>query len=177
VAEWSDEGELQVSGRGNQLTKQVGEFLVAAELARRGWLAAVLSGNTPDFDLVATDVKGRSVLVQVKAIRKGTWQFDAARYVDIKFVGKKQIPGRLKRLSVNPVCVLVVVGDVGEVDAYFVLPMRTLQRLLVKHHQAYLAKHGGVRPKNPKSTHTALSVEQVERYRDNWAEIDRAVRR
>ena len=165
------------TGRGNQLTKQVGEFLVAAELARRGWLAAVLSGNTPDFDLVATDVKGRSALVQVKAIRKGTWQFDAARYVDIKFVGKKQIPGRLKRLSVNPVCVLVVVGDVGEVDAYFVLPMRTLQRQLVANHRAWLKKHGGVRPKNPKSTHTALSVEQVERYRDNWAEIDRAVRR
>lgn len=39
------------TGRGNQLTKQVGEFLVAAELARLGWLAAVVSGNTPDFDL------------------------------------------------------------------------------------------------------------------------------
>ena len=80
-----------MSGRGNQLTKQVGEFLVAAELARRGWLAAVLSGNTPDFDLVATDVKGRSVPVQVKAIRQGTWQFDAARYVDITFDGKRQV--------------------------------------------------------------------------------------
>lgn len=165
-----------MSGRGNQLTKQVGEFLVAAELARRGWLAAVLSGNTPDYDLVATDGRGRSVLVQVKAIRKGTWQFDAARYVEIEFAGKKQIPGRLKRLPVNPVCVLAVVGDVGEVDQYFVLPMRALQRRIVNHHRSWLKAHGWMRPKNPKSTHSALTVEQVEDCRDNWDEIAKAGR-
>jgi hypothetical protein len=165
-----------MSGRGNQLTKQVGEFLVAAELARHGWLAAVLSGNTPDYDLVATDGRGRSVPVQVKAIRTGTWQFDAAKYVEIEFDGKKQIPGRLKRLSVNPVCVLVVVGERGEPDQFYVLPMRTLQRQLVANHRAWLKKHGGVRPKNPKSTHAALSVEQVEQYRDNWGEIKSAAR-
>ena len=164
-----------MSGRGNQLTKQVGEFLVAAELARRGWLAAVLSGNTPDYDLVATDGRGRSVPVQVKAITKGTWQFDAGRYVEIEFDGKKQIPGRLKRLAVNPVCVLVVVGEHGGADQFFVMPMRTLQRLIVNHHRSWLRSHGWVRPKNPKSTHSALSVEQVEPYRDNWGEIGKAV--
>ena len=71
---------------------------------------------------------------------------------------------------------LVVVGDIGAVDQYFVLPMRTLQRQLVANHRAWLKKHGGVRPKNPKSTHTALSVEQVERYRDNWVEIENVAR-
>jgi len=38
------------SGRGNQLTQPVGECLVAVELAKRSWLAAVRSGDTPDFD-------------------------------------------------------------------------------------------------------------------------------
>jgi len=165
-----------VSGRGNQLTKQVGEFLVAAELARRGWLAAVLSGNTPDYDLVATDMRGRSVLVQVKAITKGTWQFDAARYVDIKFDGSKQIPGRLKRLAVNPVCVLVVIGEVGAPDQFFVLPMSGLQRRIVSHHRSWLKKQGWVRPKNPKSTHSALSMAQIEDCRDQWTEVERAAR-
>jgi hypothetical protein len=44
-------------GRSNQLTKQVGEYLVACELARRGLLVATFSGNVPDFDLIATDLK------------------------------------------------------------------------------------------------------------------------
>lgn len=114
------------------------------------------------------------MLVQVKAIRKGTWQFDVARYVEIEFVGEKQIPGRLKRLAVNPVCVLAIVGDVGEVDQYFVLSMRELQRRIVNHHRSWLKRQGWVRPKNPLSTHSALTVEQVEDCRDNWGEIGKA---
>jgi hypothetical protein len=163
------------TGRGNQLTKQVGEFLVAAELARRGWLAAVLSGNTPDFDLVATDIQGRSVPVQVKAIAGSGWQFDASRFAEIHFDGDRQIPGRLKSYPKNLVCVLVVVGVERGADRFFVLPMRTLQRRIVANHRAWLKKHGGVRPKNPLSTHTAMQIHQVEQYRDNWAEIERMV--
>jgi hypothetical protein len=41
------------TGRNNQLTKQLGEYLVACELARRGLLVATFSGNVPDFDLMA----------------------------------------------------------------------------------------------------------------------------
>jgi len=45
------------TGRSNQLTKQLGEYLVACELARRGFVVATFSGNIPDFDLIATDFK------------------------------------------------------------------------------------------------------------------------
>ena len=48
------------TGRSNQLTKQLGEYLVACELARRGFVVATFSGNIPDFDLIATDFKGTS---------------------------------------------------------------------------------------------------------------------
>ena len=48
------------TGRSNQLIKQIGEYLVACELARRGLLVATFSGNVPDFDLIATDFKGSS---------------------------------------------------------------------------------------------------------------------
>jgi hypothetical protein len=163
------------TGRGNQLTKQVGEFLVAAELARRGWLAAVLSGNTPEFDLIATNVNGRSVPVQVKAITGASWQFDVTRFAEVSFDGDRQVVGALARYPANLVCVLVVVGSQSGADQFFVLPMRTLQQLLAENHRAWLAKHGGVRPRNPKSTHTALSVKQVEGYRDHWVEIESAV--
>jgi hypothetical protein len=38
------------TGRSNQLVKQVGEYLVACELARQELLVATFSGDVPDFD-------------------------------------------------------------------------------------------------------------------------------
>ena len=38
------------TGRSNMLIKQIGEYLVACELARRGLVVATFSGNVPDFD-------------------------------------------------------------------------------------------------------------------------------
>jgi len=40
-------------GRKNQLTKQIGEYLVAAELGRRGFLATTFTGNVPHYDVLA----------------------------------------------------------------------------------------------------------------------------
>ena len=164
------------TGHANQLTKQVGEFLVAAELARQGWLGAMLSGNTPDFDLVATDIKGRSVPVQVKAITGSSWQFDVSRFAEITYSGKSQLIGKLKPYPRNLVCVLVALSRNGRTDDFFVLPVQSLQKLIIRHHAKYLAKHGGIRPKNPKSTHSALQVTQVERYRGKWDVVAIAAR-
>ena len=41
------------SGRKNLLTKQIGEYLVAAELGRQGLIATTFTGNVPDFDILA----------------------------------------------------------------------------------------------------------------------------
>lgn len=164
------------TGRGNQLTKQVGEFLVAAELARRGWIIGLLSGNTPEFDLVATNTRCKSVPVQVKAIKGGDWQFDMRKFVDITFTGRKQTLGARKRYPRNLICVMTLVGGNPAADRFFVLTMRTLQSRIVANHRAFLAKHGGVRPRNPRSTHCSVSVKQLERYEDDWPAITRAVR-
>lgn len=44
----------------------VGEMMTACELLKRGWVVSF--PQTPArFDLVATDAKGRSVLIQIKA--------------------------------------------------------------------------------------------------------------
>ena len=56
------------TGREVQLTKQVGEYLVAAELSRRGLLTATFAGNVPAYDIVATGGRGQTALVQVKVI-------------------------------------------------------------------------------------------------------------
>ena len=43
------------TGRSMQLTKMAGEYLVCAELCRRGLLATTFTGNVPEFDILATD--------------------------------------------------------------------------------------------------------------------------
>jgi len=88
------------SGRSNQLTKQIGEYLVACELARRGFIVATFSGNVPDYDLIVTDPRGSSCPVQVKTIRGGSWQFSIDRFANVNFEGKRQLIGAPKPLPV-----------------------------------------------------------------------------
>src|SRR2546430_17233872 len=54
------------TGRSNYLTKQTGEYLVAAELSRRWFIATTFTGNVPHYDIVGGDERGGHALVQVK---------------------------------------------------------------------------------------------------------------
>ena len=60
-------------GMKNQLTKQLGEYLAAAELSRRGVVCTTFMGNMSRFDLLAMNSKGDSQLIQVKARTKGSF--------------------------------------------------------------------------------------------------------
>ena len=155
--------------RSNQLIKQVGEYLVASELARRGLIVATFSGNVPDFDLIATDFKGSSCPIQVKTIRGGGWQFSIDKFAEVTFNGNKQIIGDKKPLTVpNLVCVFVVAANNYGEDQFFILKWSTFQDILISHHKRYLASHGGERPKKPDSMHCSLSKDELLDYKDNW---------
>jgi hypothetical protein len=75
------------TGYSNQLTRQVGEHLVAAKLGRLGYVATPFAGNVPDFDLLIADEQGRSLPIQVKAINGPSWQFQASTFLDIEITG------------------------------------------------------------------------------------------
>ena len=53
------------TGRSTQLTRQIGEHLVAAELGRMNLIATPFAGNIPQFDLLASTQDGRAFPVQV----------------------------------------------------------------------------------------------------------------
>ena len=53
-------------GLSNKLAGQVGEFLVCAELGRRGLIATSFTGNVPEFDLIVADGSLKTLPVQVK---------------------------------------------------------------------------------------------------------------
>jgi hypothetical protein len=83
------------TGRGIQLTRQIGEHLVAAKLGRHGYVASPFAGNVPMFDLMAADLRGYALPIQVKAINGGSWQFTAETFLMVEIVdGEQKIRGR-----------------------------------------------------------------------------------
>tara|TARA_B100002003_G_C13870742_1_gene425770 strand:+ start:135 stop:650 length:516 start_codon:yes stop_codon:yes gene_type:complete len=164
------------TGRSTKLTGAVGEFLVAAELCRRGLIATPFSGNVPHYDIVASDEFGGHLVIQVKAINKINWQFDASKFVEITMNGNRQVLGELgSEPYPNLYCVFVALGESNVSDRYFIFLWNELRSLIVTHYQSYLKKHNGVRPKAPQSTHCSISIAELEQYENQWEKILEAI--
>jgi hypothetical protein len=165
------------SGRKNKLTGQVGEYLVAAELARRGLIATTFTGNVPHYDIVASDAEGHHVSVQVKTSNSSSWQFGIDKFCQIRFRGNRELieaslPPPVRRLVV----VLVKLGGDGIADRFFVCSWVQLRDVAIRSHAKWLKAHGGRRPVNPKSLHTAVDLARLERFEDRWDTIPRHLR-
>jgi len=156
-----------------QLTKQVGEYLVSAELSRLGFITTPFAGNVPEFDILATDEKLETKPVQVKTIRGGSWQFDGSKFLDISIsVGdresiRQRINGKKHLENPNLVCILVKLVSRGQ-DEFYVLRLGDLQEIIFEGYSRWLEQHGGRRPRKPKSTHNSISPRDLLKYRDNW---------
>jgi hypothetical protein len=158
------------SGYNNQQTKQTGEYLVAAELCRRGLVATTFTGNMPQFDLLAATANGDQFAVQVKTSNVGTWRFSIDRFADVTF-------DRQRRQSVGPVksCqfdrlvyVLVDVSGRTQNDRFFVVSYDDLAQRLVSAYKEWLEERGGKRPKSPRSLHTVITFEELEDCENQW---------
>jgi len=161
------------TGRSNKLVGQTGEYLVAAELSRRGLIATTFTGNVPHYDIIASDVTGRHVSVQVKASRGGSWQFgDIRQYCDIRFNGHRQVVGKAKPCPVRRLVVVFVnIADDGD-DRFYICTWQRLRGLLIRDRVAYLQKHSGVRPKRWDSMHSAIIEKSLLPFRDQWKTIE-----
>jgi len=157
-----------MNGRSRLLTGQTGEYLVAAELCRRGYHATTFTRNVPAYDIIATDEEGSIAFIQVKAIRGRGWQFDMRSFAEVNVEGDRQSVGR-KMAEPWPklICVLVALKAYAT-DEFYVLTWRQLQGVAVAAYKQHLAKHGQARPIKAESTHLAITLEQIARYRDNW---------
>lgn len=152
------------TGRSTQLTRQIGEHLVAAELGRMNIIAAPFAGNVPQFDLVASTPGGRAFPVQVKAINGPSWQFNAASFLRIEIEdGYQSVLGPRDDVDRSIVCVLVLLRSAGK-DTFYTLTVADLQQLLLEGYK------GGRRPKNPQSTHFALWPKHLARF-EGWGAL------
>ena len=160
------------TGRQVQRTKHVCEYLVAAELSRRGLLTATFAGNVPDYDIVATGSRGQTALVQVKAIAGPSWQFDSRTLADVRCTAGAQTMGQLTPPPAGDlICVCVRLQPDGA-DRFYVLRWPELQRVFINGYRGYLERHGGRRPKRADSFHTALRETHIEPFLDNWSLFD-----
>jgi len=151
------------TGRDNQLTRQIGEHLVAAELGRRGYIATPFAGNVPMFDLLAANVEGRAIPIQVKAIKGGSWQFSADKFLIIEFAdGHQTVNGRRTLLRPELLCIFVSLREAGT-DEFYLFQLRELQD-----HCELVYRPRGKASRNPDSRHCAVSPKDFERFRDNW---------
>ena len=110
------------SGRSNKLVGATGDYLVAAELFRRGLIATTFTGNVPHYDIIASNEEGKHVSVQVKAGRQASWQFaDVTQFCNITFDDKRQIVGEAKPCPVRRlVMVFVKIVENGN-DQFYIL--------------------------------------------------------
>ena len=151
------------TGRGTQLTRQIGEHLVAAELGRLGYIAAPFAGNVPLYDLLAADSDGHAVPVQVKAINGGSWQFSADAFLEIEFVdGQQVIKGRKQLANPDLLCIFVLLNGRGK-DDFYLFHLSDLRDHCIK-----VYKPRGPSSINPDSRHCAVSPKEFAHFKENW---------
>ncbi len=153
------------TGRDIQLTRQIGEYLAAAELGRRGWIATTFTGSLPGFNILAVNPDGRTIEVQVKAIRSSSWQLNAGQYLKVEIQNGTQVVRGVQPVKTNGrMCIFIVVKEQGQ-DEFYVFSWKDLQKILREDYK------DGPRPKNPETLHFALYPKRIAHFKNNWAAI------
>lgn len=87
-----------------------GEFFVAAELSKRGWIATLTAKNTPDVDVLASRPTGDShARIQIKT-RTPAYAYAHRVGKELTLVGERDF------------LVLVDLGGEGEAPRYWIIP-------------------------------------------------------
>lgn len=146
---------------GYNITGVAGEYFVAAELSKRGWIATMTLKNTPNIDIIATTLNGsRTLNIQVKTRSIGNRQ------------GWILNKGIEKIMSGNNFFIAFVdlVGK-NERPDYFLIPKNLFARWSAKRYREWIngkGKSGHIRKDNPIRTFDKPSFNEFEKYHNNW---------
>ena len=165
-----------MSGLNNRLAGQIGEYLVCAELGRRGLIATPFAGNVPAFDVLAADEQCRTVPIQVKASRSDNWPSDARTWMNIELDAETERQQKLgPTVITNPelIYVCVAIAEPGEHDRFFILTKADLQKACIKNYSAWMDLRDWIRPRNPASYDCRYDIKMLTDFEDNWGLITR----
>jgi hypothetical protein len=133
-----------------------GEYLVAAELSRRGWLATVTVKNAPATDVLAQHVaSGHVVAIQSKTTTS------ADRWV----LGVKSESPTQK---LNEWVVLVRLRRHDERPEFWICPRNHVAALLWVQHRAWLAEPGRGGRKHQDNPMRNIRSDAVAAYKEQW---------
>lgn len=136
--------------RRNKSTQLCGEHAVASELARQGWLPAVMSEAWPGFDIMALGPEDEHLRVQVKTKRARGPMIFAPHGPRVSY----------------PV-VFVRLWD--EVPEFFPVPRADVERLRDENNRAYIKTHPNSSTDPEVRMKTAMVTwDALEPFRDRW---------
>jgi len=164
-------------GRSNKLAGQIGEFLVCAELGKRGYISTSFTGNVPEFDLIVANDELKTVPIQVKTSRSDNWPSRADLWIKIVIdeTNKKQIDQGDQEIS-NPdliyVCVAIAEPESEARDRFFILKKRDLQKICANGYRNWMEQKNWKRPRNFKSLDNRYSIEDLLEFENNWGLIE-----
>ncbi len=143
------------------LSGVAGEYLVAAELSRRGYIASITLRNTRGIDILASNADAtRSVGIQVK-----TNQRSSRSWV---LTDKVERPVR-SELAENLFFVFVCLNDLGA-PSFHVVSRKDVAQYCHESHQQWLATPG--RKGRPHKDNPMRRFEDPEgRYLDKWESL------
>ena len=163
------------TGRSNKITQQIGEFLVSAELGKKGLIATPFAGNVPEFDIIVADEYCRTLPIQVKASNSDSCKSTATEWMKINYNEKTKQQEYLGPLKIdNPELIYVFVRvfqDKKERDRYFILKKKNYQNICIEHYSSWMNTKNWKRPRSPKSYDCRPRIHDLAKFEDNWGII------
>jgi len=139
----------------SQLAGVAGEYFVAAELSRRGYIASITMRNSPGIDILATTLKAKkTVTIQCKTSRSSTKGWILSDKAE-GFTPK------------NHFYVFVRLGDINSHPSYHIVPSKFVAKYVATRHRAWLK---GKKPNGGKRKDSAMRKfrDEENRYRGKW---------
>ena len=140
----------------NSLIGAAGEYLVAAELSRRGWLATVTIKNAPGTDVLAQDLESKRVVaIQTKtATREGRW-----------ILGRQE---EAPTTAPDEWFVLVSLGKQSSDQRFWVMPRNHVAAYIWVGHRLWLRQPGRGGRAHRESAIRNIRTADIAAYEDRW---------
>jgi hypothetical protein len=162
-------------GRKSMTIKQTGEYLVAGELSRRGYITTTFTGNIPDYDILAINEEAKVIPIQVKTTT-GSYSFPMS--INDFAIRIKHLEDGRQELSLgkmtNPNLIYIMLelkNERHKEDQFFICTKSQIQTIAYKDYNEFLGRHKGRRPRKPKSEMFALDITLLKDYKDKWDTI------
>ena len=138
-----------------------GEYFVAAELSRRGWLATVTIKNAPGTDVLAQHADRPELLVAIQTkttTGKDSWLLSK----------KDETPTS----ATHEWYVLVAMGALADRPSFYVMPRNHVAAYLWVGHRNWLANSPSPAQSRKDSSMRNVFLSEIQHYRERWDALE-----